>query len=119
MKPGTETGGDSGKGVGEHPPNGDRGIGEGGAELVNQYAAPMYAPTAAADSAAAAGAGQGKNERDQPCGSDDLADEVPGCDRFLVAISIAWRSNMTFASTAPRDAAEGLGQPVGDEMAGR
>ena len=44
--------------------------------LVNQYAAPMYAPTAAAESAGSAGAGQGEDQRDQPGGGDDLADEM-------------------------------------------
>jgi len=61
----------------------------------------MYAPTAAADSAARPVRRQGEDHRDQPRRGDDLTDEMTGRDAVLVAISNTRRSNMTLASTAP------------------
>src|SRR3977135_767559 len=70
-------------------------------ELVNQYAAPMYAPTAAADRAARPVRASAKITAISPAVATTSPMKWPAVNRSLVEISNAVRSNMTFARTAP------------------
>ena len=69
--------------------------------LVNQYAAPMYAPTAAADSAARPVRARAKINAISPAVATTSPTRWPVVMRSLVAISNTRRSNMTLARTAP------------------
>lgn len=46
-------------------------------ELVNQYAAPMYAPTAAAVAEPFPVRGESEDQQHETCGGDRLPDQVP------------------------------------------
>src|ERR1700716_3632788 len=70
-------------------------------ELVNQYAAPMYAPTAAADSEAQPVRASAKITAISPAVGTTSPTKCPMVNRSLVKISNAVLSNMTFARTAP------------------
>ena len=69
--------------------------------LVNQYAAPMYAPTAAADSAARPVRARAKINAISPAVATTSPTRWPVVMRSLVAISNTRRSNMMLARTAP------------------
>jgi hypothetical protein len=69
--------------------------------LVNQYAAPMYAPTAAADTAARPVRARVKISAISPAVATTSPTRWPVVLRSLVAISNTRRSNMMLARTAP------------------
>ena len=71
-------------------------------ELVNQYAAPMYAPTAAADNAARPVLASVKINAINPAVATTSPTRWPVVNRSLVEISIAALSYMTFARTAAK-----------------
>jgi hypothetical protein len=81
-------------------------------ELVNQYAAPMYAPPAA-------GAGQGEDEQDQPGGGDDLAEpQVAGGPVFAGEVD-GGQGEHEVGQDRPGDGPDGLrGRTSGEVPAG-
>ena len=86
--------------------------------LVNQYAAPMYAPTAAADSAARPVRARAKIRCDQPGGGDDLADEMAGGDAVLGGDLEHLAVEHDVGQDRAEDAAGDLGDGVGGDVAG-
>src|ERR1700760_485841 len=70
-------------------------------ELVNQYAAPMYAPTAVADSAARPVLARVMMSAISPAVATTSPMRWPTVNRSLVEISNAARSNMMLARIAP------------------
>ena len=70
-------------------------------ELVNEYAAPMYAPTAAAESPARPVRASAKIRAISPAVATTSPSRCPVVSRCFVAISNTCRSNIMFANSAP------------------
>src|ERR671927_112557 len=70
-------------------------------ELVNQYAAPIYAPTAAADRPARPVRGRAKISAMRPAVATTSPTRCPVVTRSFVEISHTRRSNIRLANSAP------------------
>src|SRR5689334_23251602 len=71
-------------------------------ELVNQYAAPIYAPTAAADRPARPVRARAKITATRPAVATTSPTRWPTVTRSFVEISSTRRSNIRLANSAPR-----------------
>ena len=87
-------------------------------ELVNQYAAPMYAPTAGAASAPRPVAGEGEDQQHQPRGGDDLAEQRPGVDANL-GRDRRTHTEHRVRQQGPEDPADDLGEDVQTDVLAR
>ena len=109
-------GGDAGEGVGEDATDGDGGVGEGGAA-----GEPVRRADVGADrcrgQCGSAGARQGEDQRDQPGGGDDLADEMAGGDAVLGGDLEHSPVEHDVGQDRADDAAGDLGDGVGGDVA--
>ena len=117
MKPGAESGRDTGEGVGEHPTDGDGGVREGRAA-----GEPVGRADVCADGGGGqcgtSGARQGEDHRDQPRRGDYLADEMANGDAVLGGDLEHSPVEHDVGQDRAENAAGDLGDRVGGDVAG-